>query len=158
MNKIRLKNTNKYTIVDDEDFDRLSVYTWRIHDVNSKRPYVVRGRNNVRMHREIMRAKKNFDVDHINFNTLDNRKQNLRVCSRRNNCRYSRTLKKTISNYKGVIFENGNRVKPRRARIFFKGKNIHIGCFEKKRDAAIAYNKAAKRYYKKFASLNLITE
>lgn len=72
-------------IVDADDYEHLSAFRW--HAVGRAMVYAMRrGRKGepkaVPMHRHITKAKTGLDVDHLNWNTLDNRKANLRVCSR----------------------------------------------------------------------------
>lgn len=100
-----------------------------IHN-NSKREY---------LHREICGAIVGQVVDHININTFDNRKANLRVTDKAGN-EFNKVKRSTkcTSIYKGVIF-NKSRNKWD-ARI----KNKYIGRFTTELEAAIAYNNVAK--------------
>lgn len=94
MKKILLTQ-GKYAIVDDEDYDRLNQHTWyaskkrstwySMRDIwNSKEKKKIR----ISMHREIMNVPV-FDgnnyIDHKNHNGLDNRKENLRICTNSDN-------------------------------------------------------------------------
>ena len=84
---------NAYTTVDDEDFPVLSKHKWKAKPNTSGNIYAIRttqvnGKTvDIRMHREVMRLKKDDprDIDHRNHNSLDNRKQNLRICTRKEN-------------------------------------------------------------------------
>ena len=107
------------------------------------------------VHRKVAGAPKNKDVDHINGNTLDNRKSNLRVCSRSQN-NYNRGPKKNNkSGYKGVVFKSDHwREKPWVAMIKTPGKYLHIGSFKTAEEAAMAYDAAALKYAGDFAWLN----
>lgn len=149
---------NKIAKIDDDDFELVSKYKWCLSYKKAKRLYAISkiGGKNVRMHRLIINAPRNLLVDHINFNTLDNRKENLRLCNPTENARHSRTLIKTKSGFKGVVYERGLRKKPWRVRIRFNGTYTTIGYYKKKELAAKAYNKAAKAYFGKFASLNVL--
>ncbi len=90
---------HEYTIVDDEDYYRLVKYKWKAK-WSSNKIYAVRntklnGKNKtLRMHRYIMKLKSNnkMDVDHINHDTLDNRKDNLRIVSRKENLKNMREI------------------------------------------------------------------
>jgi hypothetical protein len=102
------------------------------------------------LHRMVMRAPKNLMVDHINGNRLDNRKENLRLCSVKNNA----VNKKGKNGYKGIYFDKN--IQKWVAQIT---KNYHtksLGCFKSPEEAALAYNKAAKKIHGKYAFLNII--
>jgi hypothetical protein len=91
-------------------------------------------------------------VDHINHDTLDNRKQNLRVCTMKENNRNVRTLQKTKTGVKGVWpATNGKKFL---AGITVDKKFRYLGYHETIGDAAIAYNKAAGKHFGEFACLN----
>src|SRR5687768_11145590 len=80
----------KFATVDDADFDHLNQWKWHFsHYGYARRTTSSRfGRQKfIFMHREIMQAPDGMDVDHINCNKLDNRRQNLRLCTRADNLR-----------------------------------------------------------------------
>lgn len=112
----------------------------------------------IRIHRIIMEAKKGQVVDHINGNKLDNRRKNLRLTDYFGNARNSSVRKKTTSNtaYKGIYWNKERNLW--QAQICINYKRINLGRYEKERDAAMAYNKAAKKYFGQFASLNKLTK
>ena len=96
-------------IVDDEDFDFINQWRWK--PIRSKsRIYAgrnVRGENGkkwacVLMHRLLLDAKKGEQVDHVNHNTLDNRRSNIRICDQTHNNANGRGYRKRASKYKGV--------------------------------------------------------
>lgn len=96
-------------------------------------------------------------VDHINRNTLDNSVGNLRWCDHSlNNMNVGKKVRKNKSHsvYKGVT-KRKNRAKEWQASIrLSNGKNKHIGTFNTEYEAALAYNKIAKKEYGDFAYLN----
>lgn len=158
MKKIKLKNTKLKSLVDNEIFIWASKEIWSLQ--NGK--YAVRCScikiNNqwftkkIYLHREIIKVTGNFHVDHINGNTLDNRKKNLRICSRSENLYNRGKAKHNTSGYKGV-----NWCKQRRnwrARIFVNKKEFYLGCFDNKINAAKAYDEASIKYHGEFAKLN----
>jgi hypothetical protein len=104
------------------------------------------------MHRQVTNAPKGLVVDHINHNGLDNRRANLRLCTKQQNNCNSRSFRHKTSNYKGVFKEKGS--KKFRAYIRFNKKPVHIGMFELEIDAAKAYDKKAKELFGEFAYLN----
>lgn len=125
-------------IVDDEDYERISKYKWCI-TVNGyatrKRP-LKEGNKHVLMHREILGTPSGFDTDHINGNKLDNRRVNLRVATRAQNSRNSRTpMKRSITGIRGVSPHGNGRFV---AFISRKGKRFHLGVFDTKESAEAA--------------------
>jgi hypothetical protein len=157
MKKIKLTQ-NKFTLVDNEDFELLSKHKWYALRCKStgryyvRRHYSINGKQRVCiMARELMGLKygDKRKVDHINHNTLDNRKENLRVCSNAENG-HNRVSNYGVSRYKGVSKSRKNWM----SRIMLNGKRIYLGYFKNEKDAAMAYNRAALRYYGKFAYLN----
>ena len=90
--------------------------------------------------------------DHIDGNTLNNTRDNLRVASIADNVRNSRIGKNNSSGYKGVHFHKGAR--KWRAQITVNRKVISLGYFETPVEAALAYNDAALKHYGEFAKLN----
>lgn len=160
-------NKGYKVIVDDEDFDYLNQFRWTALVMpNSDRVYAVRTERdeqyqtkNFRMHRVIMNINdRHIHVDHINHNTLDNRKFNLRICTPQENSMNARKWNKvkTSSKYKGVRFRKDS--KKYEARIRFNNKLIILGSFKDELDAAKAYNKKSIELFGEFAVLNKLGE
>ena len=96
-------------------------------------------------------------IDHINGNGLDNRRENLRFASIGENsmCR-KRDQSNNTSGYRGVSW---HKAKQRwEAKITINGRRVYLGRFINKDDAARAYDKAAKEYFKEYAVFNLPDE
>jgi hypothetical protein len=102
-------------------------------------------------HRKVMGDPEGLVVDHINGDTHDCRKYNLRVCSVKENIRNSKPQGGT-SNYKGVSYDKSRDKWS--ASIKVDRKSIHLGRFSGEEDAAKAYDSAAKEYFGEFARLN----
>ena len=161
MRKIPLYNRDEYALVDDEDYENLSQYSWN----KATEGYATRieGAETIYMHREIMRLKKGDGkyVDHKNHNRLDNRKSNLRVCSKYENQLNQKAKKRkdgsSHSKYKGVSRRSTPSVRPWRARITHKGKEI-TKYFETEIEAAQEYNRLALKYHGEFAYINKFDE
>lgn len=146
------------TIVDDEDYEILSCRKWRLSG-NSRYFCAARNttilepgpRKSIIMSREIMGLKPGdgLEVDHVDGDTLNNTRANLRVCTRAQNSRNRRANK-------GRALPKGVRAKGRRfaAEIVFRGKAIHLGMFGTQLQAATAYDAAAKKYHREFARIN----
>jgi len=157
MKEIQLTQ-NQVAIVDDADFEALNAYKWHARwNPSTKSFYAQRSvpigggkRTTIQMHRVITCAQKGFDVDHINKNTLDNSKANMRVCSRSENGRNRGKQIDNTSGYKGVDSKNGKW----RARIGHLGKKKFLGFFDNILDAAAAYDKAAIELHGSYARHN----
>lgn len=143
----------KFAKVSDEDYTFLMNWKW-YHVRMKDKEYAYRkekGRS-VPMHRELLKAQKGKVVDHINHNGLDNRRENLRVCTYSQNLMNMRKTRGS-SKYKGVSFHK--RAKKWMAYIK-KGDRKHIGYFDDEISAAKAYNEEARRIFGRFALLNNI--
>ena len=96
-------------------------------------------------------------VDHINGDRFDNRKCNLRICTKAENNRNKvKTQNKTTSKYKGVYWERScNRW---RVQMEKNGRRYNVGVFKDEVEAAKAYDKKALELYGEFACLNFPTD
>ncbi len=158
MKKINIstnKHPDTYTLVDDEAYEWLSAIKWSA--VETKSGLKAKGvwkRENTYIHRLIMKSPKGLVVDHINHNTLDNRKDNLRACTQSQNC-MNKVSNRGKSKYKGVTYSNDRkRIRRWRAIINQNGKNISLGRYKTPEEAALAYNTKAKEIFGEFAYLN----
>lgn len=106
------------------------------------------------MHREIMKCPKNLEVDHINGNGLDNRKENLRLVNTLQNTSNHTKQKNNKSGFRGVSWD---KIRNKwRTVIMINYKYIHLGYFQTKEQGAEAWNEAAKKYFGNYAKLNQI--
>lgn len=144
MKKIKLTQ-DKFAIVDDADFERLNQQKWYANKAAGGHWYAIGWdsikKKRIKMHRLIMNAPKSLEIDHINGNGLDNRKANLRLCTRSENC--------FNTNCKGVSWHK--RWKKWYARIMKNGKSYSLGYFLSERNAIKAYQAARKQLFGKFA-------
>lgn len=150
--KIIKLTQNKFTVVDDTDYKRLNQHKWyftkgyagrKIATISGKRV-------NSYMHWEVVgKPEKGFEIDHINGDTLDNRKENLRLATHAQNKHNRGKLKNNTSGIKGICWHKDRR--KWHARIGIDGKRIHLGLFPTKELASQAYKDAAKKYHKQFA-------
>jgi len=144
--------------VDAADFDWLSQWNWHAQWAERvKMFYAARteGGTKVLMHRAIKSATEDVEVDHKDHDGLNNRKGNLRTCTKDQNARNRKQQVNNTSGYKGVTWQN--RRSPWKAGIYVNRKRIHLGSFPTKAQAAKAYDDAAKIHHGEFALTNLQT-
>lgn len=158
------KFPNTFTMVDDEDYEEHNQWKWQYSGSECRKFYVRRTIHTPnkkyavkKLHREIMKPKGLETIDHINGDTLDNRKCNLRICSRaENSMNLNKCKRKTSSIYKGVHW---NRQKSKWKSVINKDRKVHhIGFFNNEKEGALAYNEKAKELFGEFARLNIIRE
>ena len=157
MVKIDLGN-NQFALVDYEDYEYLNELKWHLHK-NGNQLYAQttfyenKKRKQIYMHRLILEPKEKC-IDHVNGNGLDNRKCNLRMCERHENALNRKKNINNLSGFKGVSWFKPSQ--KWRAQIQYKKIVYHLGSYEKRIDAARAYNEAAIKYHGEFANLNKI--
>jgi hypothetical protein len=145
-----------FAIVDAEDYEWLSRYSW-VTALSGGKLYAARHEKGKRifMHREIMHAPKSQVVDHIDGNSLNNPKVNLRLCScSENNCNRRPTGK--TSGYKGV--SRYKRSNLWRSTASYKGKSVHVGYYEDEIEAARASDHKNVELHGEFAYVNFPEE
>lgn len=142
--------------MDSVDYEEVSKYAWHVCDTKDSRTHYAGNNNLGLLHRFLLNARPDEQVDHINGNGLDNRRINLRLCSNEQN-QYNRPVpSNNSSGYKGVSFHK--HTKKWRATIGYEGKHKHIGYFDSVEEAAKAYDSAAIELYGEFARLNFPKE
>ena len=142
----------KFAIVDAADYEWLSRYKWTASCKGDK-CYAYRkdkGRN-ILMHRLIAQAPPGMVVDHIDGNSANNRRGNLRVCTQAENCRNAKPRVGT-SRFKGVRAHNA----PGKfaAEITFEGRAEYLGSFTDEIEAALVYDLRAIVLFAEFARPN----
>ena len=183
MKEIRLwKNrhelSDKVTIVDDEDYEKVMERKWYAWESGSGKYYAMGGSRDTSVHRLVMHDPKGFDIDHINGDPLDNRKENLRVCTRAQNAQNRPLRKDSASGYKGVyevkkptrrkyIKKTGevtyHESMPKKRFYAYIGnpeattktpRSIKLGYFHTAEEAAECYDRKAIEMYGEFAQVN----
>lgn len=135
-------------LLDDCDFDRASKMTWYLN----VHGYAQEAKRGTLLHRMVMDAPLGVQVDHINGDKLDNRRENLRLCNNAQNARNQVRRITGQSTYKGVR-RNGKRWQ---AQIGALGIHKTLGTYSTEEEAALAYNAAARHHFGAFASLNKV--
>lgn len=146
-------NTNNEFCIDIDDIDKVQKYSWYESDTG----YLMSRINNkiVRMHRLIMNVKdKNVVVDHINHNTLDNRKNNLRIVSSSQNNMNKIKQSNNTSGITGISWDK--RKKKWRAYIKINSKHSELGLYDNFEDAVNARRDAEERYFGEYSYKNSI--
>lgn len=135
-------------IIDKEDYSKVKDYCWHIHHgyVESTRAGVG---SPIYLHRLILGTPENKITDHINGDTLDNRKSNLRICKDFQNAKNKKLRCDNVSGVRGVYLPKGTT--KWKASIGVDYKTIHLGTFDSLGKAKEARIMAENKYYKEFA-------
>ena len=144
-------------LVDSTDYKWLMQWHWRAAwNSHTKSFYAGRGfrigekQKTISMHRTILGCSEREFVDHINHDTLDNRRENLRAATPHQSSFNRQKHADNRSGFKGIR-KNWNKWQ---AVIVIGRKTLCLGSFESKLEAADAYDEAAKKFHREFASLN----
>ena len=147
---MKLVVKEKTVLYSPEDHDRIAPHKWRVN----KKGYVC-GRINekqVSLSRFIIEAPKEFMVDHVNNDKLDNRRENLRLATAAENAKNMKKQTGKTSIYKGVYLVKATG--KYRVTFVIDGKPVFLGAFEKEIDAAEQYDTYITQQNLKFHSLN----
>lgn len=136
---------------DKEDYDLIKKYTW----YKDNDGYIVSDthKHHTKLHRLILNPDSSLDVDHIYGNKTrhDNRKSNLRICTRGQNSCNKTDMSNNTSGCIGVVWHKyANKWM---ARITVNHEDIYLGLFSNKQDAIKARIEAEKKYFKDFAPI-----
>jgi hypothetical protein len=127
-----------YALVDADDFVWLNTWRWGIYSKGYAGRYEADGRTRRYMHREILGLTRDDErvVDHVNGNTFDNRRANLRVCTQAENAQNQAGTTRGTSRHRGVSWDAQRGMW--RASVFVNGKQIFGGYFAAELRAASA--------------------
>lgn len=157
--KVVSKTYGAYEVLLDDDQGWVLNHTWSLkRDSKAHIYFVTRIAGKLfKLHRLLTKATAQQVVDHANGNTLDNRLVNLRKTSRANNQANMKRHEDSSVPYKGVWFDKRYK-NPWLVKICVNRKQIYLGKFDTPQQAALEYDKAAKRYFGEFAKLNFPEE
>jgi len=157
MKEIKLYS-GKVALVDDADFDMLSTIKWYDH-VTRIATYARASKsgNYMLMHRLIMQADKGLVVDHINGNTLDNRRSNLRTVTQKTNTHNRQYSSTETSAYLGI-----SKPKNKTYWVAYVGDpllgNIRLGSYPTEKEAMQARDRYIVTYGDTTSQLNQTRE
>lgn len=152
MKELKLTNSDKVCLVDDEDFERLNKFNWIDSGTTVCR---IKGshynRKNIPISTSIEGVESLFD--HKDRNYLNCQKYNLRPCTRSQNQANRGKIANTSSRFKGVCWSKV--MNKWHSRITKNRIKYHLGYFDNEIEAALAYNKKALELFGEFAVLNV---
>lgn len=151
MKEIKLTK-GKIAVVDDEDFESLNKFKWLSYNRYAARATYVTGDGKqtwIFMHRFLKNCPKNLQVDHINRNTFDNRKCNLRIATHQQN-----SFNHPGYGNRGITkITNRPLKKPYCVRLMINGKGLYFGYYKTIKEAKKVWKSKAKEYYGEFSNI-----
>lgn len=150
--KVIFNNTKgMFTIIDTEDYTKIKQFCWFLKEsyakANSKGSVKA---HNILIHRIIMSCPSGLVVDHINGDTLDNRKSNLRVCTIAQNTRNKSRESSSMSGLLGVYFI---KRKGWCAKLTVLGKSYFKGYYKTKSEALTERKKLEIKYFEEYSTV-----
>lgn len=160
MQTVRLElSKGYYCLIDEGDLERVSAYNWfvivsRNHVYASTNMWANGKRRTVKLHRWLMGCtwEDTKLVDHIDGDTLNNTKSNLRIVSKQQNNTNSKVRKDSRSGFKGVFVTR--REDRWEARIRINGRQVYLGTFDSPQLAALCYDENATHLWGEHAKTN----
>jgi hypothetical protein len=152
----------QFAKVDDSDYEWLMQWKWQAAwDRKSRSFYAIRTasvaggkpKKTIRMARAIIGPECGPRVDHVDHDTLNNQRYNLRSCTATQNRANDSLRCNNTSGFKGVGKSQDG--KHWRADISVNRRHIYLGQFESKEEAALVYDNKAREVRGEFAALNL---
>lgn len=155
MKTIYTKKTGNAILVSDEDYETLSKFTWHVSCRGYAQTNVPKeggGYRTIFMHRMLgIEVPEGMQIDHINGTKLDNRRENLRVCTGEENCRTKR--RPNPCGFRGV----SERPNGKYQASIRNGKSRHyLGVYDTPQEASAAFQGAAKVLYGDFQPIDAI--
>lgn len=149
-------NTNKQFVFDSDDYEKVSKYHWYEESNGYIRASGKKKENRFHIHRLIMGFPDGIGIDHINHNTFDNRKSNLRIATTSQNAMNRIIASNNTSGATGVVWlKNENKWK---AEIKLNGKTNYLGSFDRFDDAEKTRKEAEENYFGAYSYDNSMKE
>ena len=162
---IESKKHGKFVVLyDAEDEELVETHTWHVVHKSASRDRFVYARTMIKqhatcLHHLIMSTPEGMHTDHINGDPLDNRKENLRICTHAENQHNYGPQKNSILGLKGVYADRRvGRTRVFIAEIRALNKRYYLGRYPTAEEAARAYDAKAKELHGEFAHLNFPDE
>jgi hypothetical protein len=151
--------SGQFCLVDVTDYALVCKHQWRAlwsPKTRSYRPVRTVGKQLVYLYRQLLDARPGEKVDHINHDTLDNRRSNLRICTNQQNSANSRKHRDAVSSgFKGVCFDKARQ----KWLAYIRVDRIqrHLGRFDDEVEAAKVYDRAALSAFGEHALTNFLS-
>lgn len=140
------------TFVDLEDIELIKNYKWYLTGSGYAMTRMSKNKQ-LFLHRLIMNPKKDKVIDHINGDPLDNRKENLRICTQSENLLNRKLSKNNTTGVAGVKYDKHR--KSYVARITVEGKEIYLGQYSTLQEAKKIRFEAEKKYFGEYRRMEV---
>lgn len=135
---------NREFYFDLEDYNLIKDYCWTVNNNGYVIARTIDGKRNMILFHRLL-FPNSEEVDHINHDTKDNRKNNLREVAHQQNLMNQKINANNTSGVTGVSWSNTHNVW--KAKIFYKGKEISLGYYVNFDDAVKARKQAEEKYF-----------
>ena len=151
--RVKLGTKDLVSLIDVSDYEEVSKYKWHATFCGPRayaRSWKAGGKEGLFLHQFLLGCKW---IDHVNGDTLDNRRSNLRPCTNSQN-QANKKVTLARSGFRGVHLER--QTQKWFAQIKCEGRTFHLGTYWTKEAAAIAYDLAARKLFGEFAFANVL--
>ena len=145
-------NSDDEFLLSSSDYEKIKDYCWIKHHSGYMMAVDTISDKLIYLHVLIMQPINDEEVDHINGNKLDNRRENLRICTHQQNMMNRKIQKNNTSGIPGVYYNK--KYSKWHARIKINGFYIHLGFFDDINEAAQVRQNAEQQYFKEIERNN----